>query len=76
MPEGYTTEMNIRVYDDSTGNYVEIAPDADALGLIELRLVEDDSIKQRICMTQEQARKFVAAQQFYFDMVAAVPNAE
>lgn len=26
-----------RVYDDTTGHYIEVGPDADALGLVEIR---------------------------------------
>lgn len=32
----YTTEIYFRVYDDDSGDYIEIAPGADGLGLVEI----------------------------------------
>ena len=39
--KGYTMETSVRIYDDSDGNYIEIKPDSDALGLIDIYRVFD-----------------------------------
>ena len=57
MADSYTLEFAIRVYNDTSGDYVYVGPDADGLGLIEIRYVEDEYIiHSRIRMPREQAR--------------------
>lgn len=41
----FTTETLVRVYDDSRGWYVEIAPDSDGLGLCEISYHEGDDVR-------------------------------
>jgi hypothetical protein len=40
----FSTELHIRVYDDSSGDYVSISPDADALGLIFVSVTARETI--------------------------------
>lgn len=42
MPEGYTSEKFIRVYDDKHGFYTQIGPDGDGLDLAEMLYIEED----------------------------------
>lgn len=55
----YETEVVRRIYDNDEGVYVEVGPDSDALGLVELRTgdkaSEDYYGKLRFTMTKEQA---------------------
>jgi hypothetical protein len=52
----YTVETVIQVWDDSTGERIEVGPDRDGLELIEIRYVTDDGkISSGITMTPEQA---------------------
>lgn len=53
MATTFTLEKSMRVYNDDTGDYVEVREDGDALELIEL---EQSETKQRIVMPIEQAR--------------------
>jgi hypothetical protein len=53
---GYTIERVIKVYDDGSGEYVYIGPDADGLDMVELRACgEGGRITSRMAMTKEQA---------------------
>ena len=59
MPN-FTSESIIKVYDDSTGDYVYVGPDADGLDIVELRAVDKDNNiygkgAARITMLPEQA---------------------
>jgi hypothetical protein len=40
----YTTDVIRRVFDDDHGYWLEVGPDADGLGCVELRCVGDDNI--------------------------------
>jgi hypothetical protein len=53
MSKRATLEKRMRVYDDDTGEYVEVTEDADCLCLIEIL---QPQTKQRITLTIEQAR--------------------
>lgn len=52
----FSLERQLRVYNDTDGTHISVGPDADSLGLVEIRAVDDhDKIGQRIPMTREQA---------------------
>ena len=53
---GYTTEVISRVYDDDTGEHIEVGPDGDTGDLLELRQVEKGKIVTRIVGYPEQMR--------------------
>jgi hypothetical protein len=56
MAQQYSIERHIRIYDDASGEYLEVAPDADGLDLVELRSVTGkDEIAERVVMTRQQA---------------------
>jgi hypothetical protein len=38
---GISLEKHLRIYNDDCGSYIEIRPDSDGLGLLELNHVED-----------------------------------
>ena len=45
----YSIETIYRVYNDKSGEYIEVGPDADGIGLIEVRMYTDDGkIGQRV----------------------------
>jgi hypothetical protein len=52
-----------KVYDNDSGDYISVGPDADGLGLIENMLVEDGKIVSRMSMPREQAVLVVEAMQ-------------
>lgn len=57
----YSIEKSYRVYNDSTGEYVRIGPDADGLDLVDIWSCDkDDNIESsgnaRISMPLEQAK--------------------
>lgn len=56
MADSYTLEFAIRVYNDTSGDYVYVGPDVDGLDLIEIRYVENEKIHSGIYMPKEQAR--------------------
>lgn len=54
MPDTYTKEMHMRVYDDGSGEYVGIGHDPDGLGCVHIYLSEDTNV--RIYIPPAQAR--------------------
>ena len=57
---GFSAEKSVRVYDDTSGEYVYIGPDADGLDLVELRSYDatgqiESKGAARITMPIEQA---------------------
>ena len=57
-------EKHMRIYNDDCGSYVEVKPDADGLGLIELNHVENDgkNIPNRgFVVTKEEALLLIKA---------------
>lgn len=59
---GYTMETMREVWNDQSGERVEIGPDRDALGLVELRTRDGDgNLKQRLTFAQEEARMVALA---------------
>ena len=51
----FTTETLLRIYDDETGEYIQIAPDGDSLGLVEITCSEVKDL--RLTMHPIQARQ-------------------
>jgi hypothetical protein len=51
----YTFETLYEIWDDKTGNKIEVGPDRDALDLIEIRAIEDGKRVSDITLTREQA---------------------
>jgi hypothetical protein len=53
----FTLETSYKIYDEENGSYIEICPDADGLGLIEIRDVNEKGvITNTITMPPEQAK--------------------
>jgi hypothetical protein len=53
---GFTVETVVQVWNDKTGDRVDVCPDCDALGLVEVRQVHGDGrISSRVTMTPAQA---------------------
>lgn len=52
MEEAYSTELGIRIYDNTVGDYVYVGPDSDNLGLVEIKHSEDAS---GVVIPKEQA---------------------
>ena len=48
----YSLETIKRIYDDTTGDYLEIGPDSDALDLVEIRAVHTNPLDNRPEITQ------------------------
>lgn len=58
MPKGYSIETVRQVWNDDTGERVEIGPDRDGLDLIEIRQVTDDGVTTAtVTLTREQLEK-------------------
>ena len=56
MNKGFSLETIRRVYDDSTGEHIEVGPDADTGDLLEIRQVEGGKPVARIVGPPEQMR--------------------
>ena len=55
--EKLSVEGLVRIYIDATGEYIEVCPDADSLGMLEVRQCNRDSkITDRLTITREQAK--------------------
>lgn len=54
----YTIELIRRVYNDATGEHIQVKSDSDALGLVELTCSESED---RLVFTTEEARLVAAA---------------
>ena len=53
----FSTEIVHRVYNDTTGEYIEVGPDADGINHIEIRFVDvNGKIGNRLCGPPEQMR--------------------
>ncbi len=62
----YSLEKMFEIWNDTTGECLQIGPDRDGLDLIEIRMKDDTGkTNDRITMTKEQARLLAdAIQQF------------
>jgi hypothetical protein len=55
--KGFSTEIVHKVYNDDTGEFIEVGPDADGTDLIEIRCVDaNGNIGNRLCGEPEQMR--------------------
>jgi len=62
MPDKFSLEQMFQIWDDGTGECIEVGPDRDGLGLIEIRYrLANGQIGNRIVMPKEQARLVVRA---------------
>jgi hypothetical protein len=52
----YTREIVHKIYDDETGEHIEVGPDADTGDLLEIRQVEQGEIRARIVGFPKQLR--------------------
>jgi aminopeptidase N len=57
---GYSLEHHMRVYDDMTGDYVEIRPDADGLNLIEINGFDSGGMKTSGLTVFPEAARLIA----------------
>lgn len=57
---GFTVESFHRVYNDVTGDYIEVGPDCDSLGLTEIKVGD---AKNGIVLPSEQLPKLIVALQ-------------
>lgn len=54
--KGFTSEIVRKIWSDEDGDYIYVGPDADALDLVEIRLVDEKGvIAQRFTMHPIQA---------------------
>lgn len=58
MSGRFTVENVRRIYDDTTGDYVEVKPDADGLDLVEIRSMNGNEKEEygRLTLLPDQAR--------------------
>lgn len=56
MSKGFSLEIIRRVYDDDTGEHIEVGPDADTGDLLEIRQVEGGKTVARVVGKPEQLR--------------------
>lgn len=58
----YSLETSYQIWNDSTGDRIEVSPDRDALGLIEIKSLTDDSkVTASVVLNKEQARLLIQA---------------
>jgi hypothetical protein len=75
--KSYTTQREIRVYDDESGDYLAVGMDGDGLGLVELWQTDSGRKVARFTMEPEHARLFAAAINEYLDREpSSEPSAE
>jgi len=56
MSKRFSTEITHKIFDDSTGEHIEVGPDADTGELLEVRQVEGGETVARIVGLPEQLR--------------------
>lgn len=57
----HSYERSIRIYDNDTGNYVEVAPDSDGLGLVQINQPLSKTDISSITITIEEAHLLAKA---------------
>ena len=57
----YSLEQRFEIWNDKTGESINISADYDGLDLIEIRWADPDSVTGAITLTQEQATLLVQA---------------
>ena len=70
----YSTEMVMQVWNDDTGERVEIGPDRDSLGLVEIRSYEGRELNASIRIAVNGAKQFRDALTVYLDSVKTEPT--
>jgi len=56
MKRNFSLEKVIKIWDDDHGTHIDVGPDSDGLGLVEIKQFdEDNKCINRIVMTQEEA---------------------
>jgi hypothetical protein len=61
----FTLESSYKLYNTEDRSYIEVCPDAEGLGLVEIRDVSDGGVvTNKIVMPPEQARLLVLAINF------------
>lgn len=60
----HTLEKHMRIYNDVDGSFIEVRPDADALGLIEVNYAPDaDAKRHGLILKREEAELLIEALQ-------------
>ena len=58
----YTKEVHVKIYDDDSGDYIEIGPDADGIeGCIDIRDHQGEKVTKLEALPIELARKLADA---------------
>ena len=52
----YTLEKLYRIYNDTSGDYIEVSPDGDSLGLVEIKQMELGKQAGCVMLSPEQAK--------------------
>ena len=62
MNMNYSLETSYQIWNDSTGERIEVSPDRDALGLVEIRSITDDGKPvANVVLNKEQVRLLIQA---------------
>lgn len=56
MAKGFSREIVHKIYDDDTGEHIEVGPDGDTGDLLEVRQVEGGKVVARVVGRPEQLR--------------------
>lgn len=66
----YSLETLERIYDDSTGGYIEVRPSCDGIpDILDIRAVEGNKEYARLSISMDQARLLVDAIKRFTDLV-------
>lgn len=65
MEKKYTLETHQRVYNDETGDYIEVRPDRDSLGLFEISHNFEGEETANITINKEQLDLLIEALQAF-----------
>lgn len=58
----YSLETSYQIWNDSTGERIEVNPDRDALGSVEIRsITDDDKPEASVVLNKEQVRLLIQA---------------
>lgn len=57
----FSTELQLRVYDDDHGYYYTVKQDGDALGMVEMSYTESDGKEKSLITMEPDAARQVAA---------------
>lgn len=72
----YTKEHLIEIWDDQSGDHIEVGPDRDGLDLVELRLYDGDDHKPCKTMTFTREQVKLVAQALENVLVLNPPEGE